>query len=376
MFGKRWTLFKVAGIAIRIDASWLFLAVLITWTLAAGVFPIRYRNLPPSMYWGMGVAGAVGLFLSILVHELSHALTARRSGVRMNGITLFIFGGVAEMEEEPSDARSELFIALAGPAATVVVVLILLGTAFLLRGVGSPVPIVGVVDYLATLNVVLLVFNLIPAFPLDGGRVLRAILWRRKQNERWATQVASKTGSIFGAFLIALGVLRIILGDFIGGMWLALIGSFLRNAAVMSYQQIVLREALRGAPVRNFMKSDVVTVPRSTSMADLVENYFYKHHFRMFPVVDDGRLVGCVTTREVASVPRDEWDRVTVGAIAADCTAANTISPDADTLDALTQMNRTRSSRLLVMEGERLVGILTLKDLLRFLAVKIELEPG
>jgi len=374
MSGSRMTLFRVAGIAIRIDASWIFLAVLVTWSLAVSFFPMHYRGLPPRTYWMMGAIGAVGLFASILFHELSHALVARRRGVAMNGITLFIFGGVAEMEEESEDARTELLTALAGPLATVVLILVLWPLGSLAMAQRWPVIATATIRYLATINLVLLIFNMIPAFPLDGGRVLRAALWSWKRDVRWATRIASQTGSAFAFVLIILGIARVIGGDFVGGMWSFLIGSFLRNAAAMSYQQTVLREALRGSSVRRFMKSDVITVPREISVAELVENYFYKHHFKMFPVIADGRLTGCVSTREVAKLPREEWSRQTVGAIATGCTEQNSVSADTDAIDALARMNKTRASRLLVVEGERLVGILTLKDLLRFLALKIELE--
>ena len=370
MFRSSLTLFRVAGMAIRVDASWLFLAVLVTWSLAVGYFPSQYHGLSRQTYWTMGAVGALGLFASILFHELSHAVVARRSGVPMNGITLFIFGGVAEMEEEPDSARTELLVAIAGPLATVVLVLVLFPlAAFLSAGV-----VAAVVKYLAWINVVLLVFNLIPAYPLDGGRVLRAVLWRWKGNVRWATRVASRAGAGFGLALILLGVLRIVLGDFLGGIWSFLIGSFLRSAAATSYQQVMLREALRGAKVRRFMKSDVVTVPRETSVADLVENYFYKYQFRMFPVLDAGKLTGCVFTRDVARLSRDEWSRQSVSAIAERCSPENSVSADMDAVDALAHMHRTGATQLLVMENDRLVGMLTLQDLLRFLALKLELE--
>lgn len=374
MFGSRMTLFRIAGVAIRIDASWFLLAVLVTWSLAVSVFPMHYRGLTPRTYWLMGAAGAVGLFASILFHELSHALVARRRGVQMNGITLFIFGGVAEMEEESENARTELLVALAGPLATVALIILLVPLTTLARAQDWPVVATATISYLATINIVLLVFNIIPAFPLDGGRVLRAALWSWKKDVRWATRVSSQIGSGFGLLLIVLGVVRMIGGDFIGGLWSLLIGSFLRSAAAMSYQQVVLHEALRGSSVRRFMKTDVVTVPREISVADLVEDYFYKHHFKMFPVTAGERLIGCVSTREVSRLPRDEWQQQTAGAIAAPCTPETRISADTDAVDALARMNKARASRLLVMEGERLVGILTLKDLLRFLSLKIELE--
>ena len=374
MFRSRLTLFHVAGIAIRVDASWILLAVLVTWSLAGSLFPTQYPGLPRQTYWIMGAIGAVGLFASILFHELSHAIVARRHGVPMNGITLFIFGGVAEMEEEPQSARTELLVALAGPLATVVVIVVLFPIAALMARQHAPVPATAIVNYLAMINLVLLIFNIVPAYPLDGGRVLRATLWRWKDNVRWATRVASRIGSGFGLLLILLGVVQIVMGNFVGGIWSLLIGTFLRNAAAASYQQIILRETLRGSKVRRFMKSDVVTVPRHISIADLVENYFYKHQFRMFPVVDGERLVGCVFTRDVTKVPREEWDRQTVASIAEECSRENSVSADMDTVDALARMHKSGASQLLVMDGDHLAGILTLQDLFRFLALRLELE--
>lgn len=374
MFHTRVTLFRVAGIAIRIDASWLFLVVLVTWSLAVSFFPSQYRGLPARAYWTMGAIGAVGLFVSILLHELSHAIVARRNGLPMNGITLFIFGGVAEMEEEPDQARTELLVAIAGPLVTVLLIVILFPLASLMTRMNAPVIATGIVSYLAWINLVLLIFNLIPAYPLDGGRVLRAVLWRWKGSARWATRIASQIGSGFGLALIILGVIRVVMGDFIGGIWSFLIGSFLRTAAAMSYQQVVLREALRGQPVRRFMKTEVITVSRAISVAELVESYFYKYQFRMFPVVDDDRVTGCVWTRDVTRLPREEWSRQSVASIAEPCPPENSVSADMDAVEALARMHRAKASQLLVMEGERLVGILTLRDLLRFLAMKIELE--
>jgi len=210
MFGSRITLFRIAGMAVRIDWSWIFLVALVTWTLAVSFFPMQYRGLPARDYWTMGAIGAVGLFVSILIHELCHSIVARRSGVPMNGITLFIFGGVAEMESEPDQPGPELRIALAGPLATVALIVILFPIAALMRQQHWPVIPTAIVSYLAMINLVLLVFNIIPAFPLDGGRVLRAALWKWKGNVRWATRVASQIGSGFGVLLIFLGVVRMV----------------------------------------------------------------------------------------------------------------------------------------------------------------------
>ncbi|MGH7664621.1 MAG: site-2 protease family protein [Gemmatimonadaceae bacterium] len=373
MFGRRFDLFTLFGFRIRVDASWLVLAVLVTWTLAVGFFPRAHPGLSPSLYWTMGVAGALGLFMSIIIHECFHALVARRFDMPMRGITLFIFGGVAEMDAEPPSAKAEFLMAGAGPLASILIGAICLAIAALAVGLITP-PVLAVIGYLGTINLVLAVFNLIPGFPLDGGRMLRAALWHHWGSMRRATRVAASIGGGFGFVLIVIAVLRVIEGDLIGGMWWFLIGLFLRGAATASYQQVVVRRALEGEPVRRFMKSDPVTVPRSLTLQSLVDDYVYKHHFKLYPVAEDGRLFGCITTRDLKNVPRESWPYRTVGDVATSCSVANTIGPEVDAMQALTSMRRNGVSRLLVAEGAQLLGILSLRDLLEFLALKVELE--
>jgi len=374
VFGQRIKIFSLLGFEVRVDLSWIVLAVLVTWSLARGVFPDYFENLPERTYWFMGAVGALGLFLSIIFHELSHSLIARKFGISMKGITLFIFGGVAEMTEEAPDAKAEFWMAIVGPASS-----LLLGAMFFAvwrygESAGWPVPAVGVLFYLAWINVALAVFNLIPAFPLDGGRLLRAVLWGFRKNLQWATRITSRLGSGFGILLIALGLYSIIQGQFIGGIWWFLIGMFVRSAAQTSYQQLLTRKALEGEMVSRFMVTNPVTVPPATSLQQLVDHYIYRHHFKMYPIVEDGRLTGCVTLRQLKEVPHDQWDRVTVREVARPCSPAMNIPPDTDALQALSIMNRTGSSRLMVVVGDRLVGIIALKDLLQFLSLKLSLE--
>jgi Zn-dependent protease/predicted transcriptional regulator len=375
MFGKRIKLFKLLGFEVRIDWSWIIIALLITWSLSKGLFPSYYKNLSTQTYWWMGIIGAAGLFLSIIAHEFSHSLVARKYGIPMKGITLFIFGGVAEMDEEPPSPKVEFMMAIAGPLSSILIALIFYGIHAVGKQGGLSEPVNGVVGYLAMINAILAGFNLLPAFPLDGGRVLRSILWGAKNNLRWATYISSRIGSGFGILLIVLGVIQVFRGNFVGGMWWFLIGMFLQGAAKASYQQLVTRKALEGEPIRRFMKTDPVTVSPSVSLEQLVEDYVYKYHFKMFPVVEDSdRLLGCVTTKQVKEIPRQDWGRKTVGEVASQCSPENTIEPQADAMKAISIMNRTGNSRLMVVEGGHLVGIIALKDLLELLSLKVELE--
>ncbi len=374
MFGRGITLIKLFGFEVKIDFSWLLLGLLITWTLAQGLFPHFYEGYQTLTYWLMGVAGALGLLVSIVFHELWHSLIARRFGLPMQGITLFIFGGVAEMTEEPSSPKVEFFMAVAGPISSVVLGLGLFGIVFLGDSLGWPQSVTGVINYLALLNLILAGFNLIPAFPLDGGRVLRSVLWGWKDNIRWATQLSSKIGGGFGIALIIIGLIEVITGNFVGGIWMFLIGMFIRGASQTAYKQLILRRSLEGEKVRRFMKSDTVTVPPSLSVEDLVEDYIYKHHYKMYPVVEEGKLIGCVTINQVKEIPKEERDKRKVAELAQSCSGKNTIGPDEDAMQALSIMRKNRASRLMVAEGDKLVGMISLKDMMGLLSLKIDLE--
>jgi Zn-dependent protease/predicted transcriptional regulator len=374
MFGRRIKLFKLFGFEVRIDLSWLIIAVLITWSLADGLFPYWYPNLSSREYWIMGIVGALGLFVSIVAHEFCHSLVARKFGMPMKGITLFIFGGVAEMGDEPPSAKAEFLMAIVGPLSSIAIGVIFYLIHLYGNSAGWNTPVNGVVEYIAYINGILAAFNLVPAFPLDGGRVLRSILWGVKGNMRWATRVSSAIGSAFGVGLIILGVFEFIRGNIIGGVWMFLIGMFLRSAAQMSYQQLLVRKALEGESVRRFMNTNPVSVQDSLTVEQLVEDYIYKYHYKMFPVMAGDKLVGCITTRQVKEIPREKWSQETIREAASPCSPENTIAPQTDAIKALAMMNQSGVSRLLVVERDRLVGLVTLKDLLDFFSLKVELE--
>ncbi len=374
MFGKQITLFKLLGFEIRIDMSWFIIVILITWSLAQGLFPFHYQNLSPGTYWWMGLAGTLGLFMSIIFHELCHSLVAKRYGLPIKGITLFIFGGVAEMAEEPPNPRAEFMMAFAGPLSSLLLGLGFYGIRIMGEGGGWPVPVNGVIGYLALINGLLAGFNLLPAFPLDGGRMLRSVLWGWKGNFQWATRIASNIGSGFGVVMIFFGILNVLRGNFIGGIWLSMIGMFLWSASQMSRKRLLTRKALEGERVESFMEPNPVTVPPAISVEQFVDDYILKYYFKMFPVVESGRLMGCVTIHQVKGIPRGEWSQHTVGELTEHCSPENTIAPKTEAIEALSIMNRTQASRLLVVEGDRLVGVIALKDMLKFLSLKVELK--
>lgn len=376
MFTRRFKLFRLFGFQVNADLSWFLVLALFIWWLATRVYPEDFAapDLDPVGHWLLASVVALVFFASLLLHEMGHALMARRHQLPIRGITLFLFGGVAEMTEEPPDARTEFLVAIAGPLVSV-----LLGVLFTsagLVGLASQWPQALNVTALGLgiANLGLVAFNMIPAFPLDGGRVLRSALWQWKGDLRWATRVTSSIGSGFGLLLIGFGVFTLVAGgNLFNAVWFGLIGLFVRNAARMSYQQLLLRRALEGEPVARFMEPSPITVERALRVRELVDEYVYRHHHKTYPVVDEGRLIGCVSTRTVRELPPEEWERQTVGAIVEPCSEDNTVSPDMDAMKALSLMSRTGTSRLLVADGERLVGILALKDLLKFFSLKMEL---
>lgn len=375
MFGPRIPLFRVFGFRIAIDLSWFLLVVLITWSLAEGVFGQPPHSFDSTTRWVLGAVGALGLFISIVLHELGHALVARTQGVEMKGITLFIFGGVAEMGDEPPTASAEFLVAIAGPLVSVIIGLLMLGASALTLALDGPATVGAVTQYLGFINLVLVVFNMIPAFPLDGGRVLRAAIWRKTGDLRRATRITSAIGGGFGMFLIALGLFSAISGALIAGVWWFVLGMFLRGAANMSMQHVLLRQHLAGEPVSRFMTANPQTVPPDLTISDLVEGYIYRRQHKLYPVIEGGRLVGCVTINAVRALDPDRWRDTRVGEVMETPGDANSIRAGADAMQALSRLRERGLSRLMVVDDRGdLVGVLALRDLLGFFSMKLDLE--
>ena len=302
---------RIGGIEIGINYSWLIIFALVTWSLAVGVFPQTTPGLPLVTYWVMGAVAALLLFAAVLAHELAHSFVAIARGMPVKSITLFVFGGVSNVQKEPDEPADEFWMAIVGPLTSVAVGLLFGAVAFLLRDVLSP-PVFAIVSYLAVINVILAIFNLIPGFPLDGGRVFRAIVWWITGSLKQATEIAAGAGRIIAYLFIFGGLYMAFGGNLIGGIWLIFIGWFLATAADVSARQVSALEALRGIAVRDVMNSAPVTVPRDVTIHDLVHDYILTRNVRAFPVVEDGNLVGMVTLSDVRLVPREQWEVVAV----------------------------------------------------------------
>jgi Zn-dependent protease/predicted transcriptional regulator len=367
-------LFKVAGIQIAIDYSWTVIFVLVLWSLSAGYFPLQYPGYAWPRYWGVGLVATVLFFASVLIHELAHSLVANRLGQNVRRITLFIFGGMAHLSREPSDATVELQIAAAGPIMSLILGGVFWLTEMLLHGVATAPLWTAMLRYLAYINVALAVFNLLPGFPLDGGRILRGFLWRRSGDLRAATARAADWGTGIAFGLMGLGVLEIFGGALIGGLWLIFIGMFLRGAARTSYHGVVVEQALRGARVRDLMIADPIMIPGDMTVEQAIEEQFLRHGFGGFPVGHDREIEGLVSLAQLTQCRRDERAVRTVREIMRPAADILKISANAPVSDALRKMVSSDSGRLLVTEGNRVVGLITRSLITRLIQVKTELE--
>lgn len=360
---------RVMGIPIYLHFSWLIIFGLIVWTLSTGYFPAQYPDLPASSNWAKGLVASILFFVSILLHELGHAVVALRHGLRTRSITLFIFGGVAHLEKDPKDGRAEFWMAAAGP----VVSLTLAGLFYTC----ATLPLVGpsavaVAKYLALINLILALFNLVPAFPMDGGRLLRGALWGSLGKAR-ATRIASGAGTFFAFFLIFAGVFSLLRGDSLGGVWYILIGWFIKDASAASYQQVRLDEALRGVTVRDAMAEAVVTVPGSGSVAEAAREHFTRTGYGSYPVTRGEAVVGLLCLKDVLRLSPEERESTSVQGAMRPLTDAIVTDPDTPLPVAIARMAQADTARLLVMHGERLVGLLTMSGVIRRLKVREEL---
>lgn len=363
---------KVLGIPIKVDISWLVIFALIVYSLGAVYFPETYHHrFTPAMNWLAGVVAALLLFASVLLHELMHSIVAIRNGLPVGGITLFIFGGVSQLSEEPRTPAVEFKMAIAGPATSLILGVALLSLSRL-DGKTATSLTTAILSYLGLINISLGLFNLIPGFPLDGGRVLRAILWGSLKDLNRATRIAAGVGQGFGYLFIAAGFWIMLMNQFLSGLWMVFIGWFLNNAAMQSYQQVVLRKALSGVDVHRVMTTDFPHMNPAMCIDEFVHDYLLKYDYTAFPVSDGDNLLGIVTVNEVRNVPRADWHTTSVGQIAT-LPDERVIDENDDAFDALLHMAQSNTPRLLVMHNGKLKGMVTQESIVNIVRTKLQL---
>ncbi len=363
---------KIFGVEIFISYSWFFIFGLVTFSLAFGLFPAEFPTHSSGSNMIIALFASALFFASLLFHEMSHSLVANLNNIPIKKITLFIFGGMSHMSEEPKAPGAELKMALAGPASSFV-----LAGAFylifrLMAGAGLRSEYFAAFSWLAQINLFLAIFNLAPGFPLDGGRVVRAVVWRISGNFERATNVAARAGQGVAFVLIGFGVLLFLAGE-LGGLWLVMIGWFLNQSAAGSFRQVMIERTLADVTVADIMSHEVKTVGPKTTLADLVDHYFLRHRFGRFPVLEGEDLRGIVTLHDVKDIARERWPVVTVGEIIEPLTEAEQITPGEPAVQALKQMAKEDIGHLLVFDESRLVGLVTKTDIIALIRIRGEL---
>jgi Zn-dependent protease/predicted transcriptional regulator len=360
---------SVLGFEVRVDPSWLVIFFLVFWSLAEAVFPDQYPQLTTLTHVTMGLAGSILFFASLLAHELSHALVSRSKGIPVDGITLFVFGGMAWTRREPDSPVDELLIAGVGPVTSfALAALFALAGRLAAAASGLGPAVEGVMEYLAFINVALAIFNLMPGFPLDGGRVFRAITWHVTGDRAKATRWAVVGGRAFGTVLMVLGGAQALTGAPLSGLWMLFVGWFLRGLAGSSLQQQLLRDLLRGSVAADIMSRDPEVVGARTSVADLVQHHFMRLRYASYPVVHDGRVVGLVTLEDVKRLPADAWAATTAGQVMTPLAACAVVSPLTSVEAALQEMSGPSArGRALVVDQGQLVGIVSASDVARWI---------
>jgi Zn-dependent protease len=354
----------IFGIPVGLDYSWFLIFALLTWTMAVGYYPSEFRNWPVIQYWVAGAITAIMLFVSVLLHELGHSVVAMHYKIPVRSITLFIFGGVSLIGAEPPSAGAGFWIAIAGPFVS----FSLAAFFFLLHSLFAGIaPLVALLKYLIYINIALGVFNLIPGFPLDGGGIFRAIVWRITHNMRRATVIAANVGRFIAYIFIFLGVWQIFAGNFINGIWIAFIGWFLESAAVAQVQQLALRDTLEGHKVAQVMNRQYSSLPADTTLQRLVDDHILGGGRRSFVVERGGNVIGLLTLHGIKEVPRSEWPVKTVAQIMIPIDQVKRVHPDAGLWGALEEMDRNGVNQLPVMTDGQIQGMLSRDDIIGYL---------
>lgn len=362
---------KILGIPIGLDYSWFLVFILVTWSLATSYFPQAFRQWPVALYWGVSLATAILFFVSVLLHELGHSVVALRYKIPVRSITLFVFGGVAQIASEPPNAAAEFWIAIAGPLVSFALAGVFGALQYLSFGLS---PVLALARYLAVINGTLGLFNLIPGFPLDGGRVFRAIVWGVTHNFRRATRIAATLGRGIAFVFILAGVWLVVSGNLANGLWIVFIGWFLDSAASAQLQQQAIHDLLAGYKVSQVMGRNYTMVPPYLTIQQLADNHILATGMRFYLVQEDGRTSGILTIHNIKEVPRQDWATTTVAQIMVPAEKMHRTTPDSDLWEALTAMDQDGVNQLPVMADGQILGVLSRENVISFLRTLRELR--
>jgi len=357
---------RISGTVVELDYSWFLVFGLFTWIFAVAYYPAEFKNWSRGEYWLMGALTAIMLFVSVLLHELGHAAVAKRFGISVPRITLFAFGGVSQIAAEPTNAATEFWIAIAGPAVSFALAAI----SWELRPVFANVPpLLALTKYLALLNLGLGAFNLIPAFPLDGGRVFRAIIWKITGNFQRATAIAALTGRFFGFLLVFLGVWQVLAGNFLNGLWISFIGWFLESAAASQVQQQKMKDLLAGHKVSEMMSQDCTRISGDLTLPELVDKHVLGAGHRCFVVNRGDETIGLVTLSEIKKVPRSSWSTTNIAQIMIPSDKLTSTPANADAWTTIESMGQNGINQLPVVKDNKIIGVLSRDDLVHYLGI-------
>lgn len=361
--GNGWRLGRVGGVEIKIDPSWSIIALLVGYSFFL-LLSQRFEDRATSFLLPLAVIMAVVFFGSVLLHELAHSWLSLARGIEVKGITLFLFGGATHADLETKEPIDELWIALVGPLSSFALAGVFWGITQTL-GEG---PLGLATGHLGWINLALALFNLLPGFPLDGGRVLRSLVWRSTGDLVKATRIASRSGRILGGIIIAVGILEVLfLGALIGGLWLVAIGWFLSQAASASFTHLQIKTSLEDVPASRLMTSDIMEVPAGINVQRAVDDYFMQHNYNTFPVADGNHTRGLVTMASVRQLPRDRWDSTTVDDIAEPLSEMYTVNPNDSVSDVVPKLMQGEVGRVVVVDNGEVIGLITPRDLVRWL---------
>lgn len=363
-------LFRIAGVNVGIHYTWIFALIFFSWTLAQGYFPLSYPGWSTATYWITGIIAALLIFVSVLLHEMAHSLVANARGIPVHSITLFLLGGASNMEEEPQKPAAEFAMAIVGPVTSLALALVFWGLSQIPQD--NTTPIAAILSYMAIINMLLGIFNLLPGFPLDGGRVLRSIIWGSTGNLTKATDIAGLVGQIFGWIFIGLGVYLAISGSLFSGLWLAFIGWFLNASADASRKEITLRERLSQIKVRELMNPDVNTISPETTVDQLVRDIFRKQQGRAVPVCMEGKLVGIVTITDIKKVPQIKWVETPVIEIMTS-EPLYSVTPEDNLNVAMVMIAKNDINQVLINDEGKCGGLLSRADIIRLIQMNREL---